>query len=749
MSLLMDALRKAEESKKQAEQEYKKPEETGLPESQEEPVGTAAPDPEVSTSSIPDTQIEFEENPGTLTDMKTAVAAETRETVLATTKNSAVSARVPAAEPSGEAPQELGARETGMEAGMEIGKEIGKEVDKETALQERQADDFSHIEKQGEASVKVALSLEPMDESARSQARKPLDVSAPPDYSAESQLKSESTASTKSEHTTDLPPSATSTDLPTSDNKQQELEAAMLRASSKFAGTSKQGVSGESRATPRSAPAESDNAADKDPKLGQPSVPTGKPASSRAKSGPAMASMAGKSNSSEKLETQEAPAPSMSRQASSIPEKSDAARPGIKLQKPGQSISTRSEPDRRAARSVFAAKLKGKPFRIRRSTKIWALQIVAGVALLGGGYVVFFATAPVNEFNVPAEYLSNAGSFSEDFVSEDFTDDVTAAVAVESVPETDVEPATALAVSGLQEPVTTAMIEESVTSTPAAADGQSQLLPGQVATVAVLDEQIVPTPEAVAVEARADTAAAVVESAVSTIAGIVDAALGAESETSAPAATPPGISFVRRETVSTVDPMLRQAYEAYQRGELSVAQSLYQQVLTESPQQRDAMLGLAAIASSNQDALAAMQLYSGLLARDPSDSVARAGLLALRPAGSIADQEREFRRLLAQQGNVAAVVYAVGNFYATQGRWNEAQRHYFNALQLAKADQLNGIPVNPDYAFNLAVSLERINQADVAGTYYQEAITFAASHTASFDLSIARSRLASLAEVGS
>ena len=54
--------------------------------------------------------------------------------------------------------------------------------------------------------------------------------------------------------------------------------------------------------------------------------------------------------------------------------------------------------------------------------------------------------------------------------------------------------------------------------------------------------------------------------------------------------------------------------------------------------------------------------------------------------------------------------------------------------------------MNPDYAFNLAVSLEQLNQAAAAETYYREAIAFAATSPASFDLSVARNRLVSLSE---
>jgi TolA-binding protein len=90
---------------------------------------------------------------------------------------------------------------------------------------------------------------------------------------------------------------------------------------------------------------------------------------------------------------------------------------------------------------------------------------------------------------------------------------------------------------------------------------------------------------------------------------------------------------------------------------------------------------------------------------------------------------------------VAPLAFALGNFYASQSRWTDAQQNYFNALSLAKAASATGALVSPDYAFNLAVSLDRLNQPKPASTYYQEALTLASQYPANFDLDVARSRI--------
>src|SRR5262249_43234264 len=73
--------------------------------------------------------------------------------------------------------------------------------------------------------------------------------------------------------------------------------------------------------------------------------------------------------------------------------------------------------------------------------------------------------------------------------------------------------------------------------------------------------------------------------------------------------------------------------------------------------------------------------------------------------------------------------FTLGNQLAQQGRWAEAQQAYFKAMA---AD-----PDNPDFAFNLAVSLDHLRQSKLAADYYRRAIALAEKHGASFDLAAA------------
>jgi len=200
------------------------------------------------------------------------------------------------------------------------------------------------------------------------------------------------------------------------------------------------------------------------------------------------------------------------------------------------------------------------------------------------------------------------------------------------------------------------------------------------------------------------------------------------------------VSFSRRDNSIAISPVVQAAYTAYQQGNLEQAERLYQEVLVTTPLNRNALLGLATIAGRRGDAATALDMYSRMLARDPGDPMAKAGLIEIMPSGSLQEQEATLQSLQRANPNLAPLSYAIGNFMAAQQRWPEAQQAYFAALQSAKSNTLGGA-VNPDYAFNLAVSLEHLGQTRPASNYYREALTLASNHPAGFDMAAVRERL--------
>lgn len=159
------------------------------------------------------------------------------------------------------------------------------------------------------------------------------------------------------------------------------------------------------------------------------------------------------------------------------------------------------------------------------------------------------------------------------------------------------------------------------------------------------------------------------------------------------------------------EPLLDNAYLAYRNGNLDVAQYLYRDVLGRDARNTDALLGLAVIAQQRGEDMQASRYYSHVLALDPRHALANAGLFAL--AVDDGDENR-LTALLDGQKDSSILHFALGNRYAEQSRWADAQQSYFNAYTLE--------PGNAGFAFNLAVSLDHLGQNELAMQYYQRAL---------------------------
>jgi tetratricopeptide (TPR) repeat protein len=182
-----------------------------------------------------------------------------------------------------------------------------------------------------------------------------------------------------------------------------------------------------------------------------------------------------------------------------------------------------------------------------------------------------------------------------------------------------------------------------------------------------------------------------------------------------------------------IHPQVAAGYAAYQAGELQKARAEYLQVLREEPANRDALLGLGAVEMRAQRYDQSDAYYQRVLQIDPRDPHAQAGLLALRSQQLDPVQvESRVKSMLAASREANVLYFTLGNQYAQQGRWAEAQQAYFKAFA---AD-----PDNPDFAFNLAVSLDQLRQTALALEYYRRALALSEKRSASFAIETARTR---------
>lgn len=195
------------------------------------------------------------------------------------------------------------------------------------------------------------------------------------------------------------------------------------------------------------------------------------------------------------------------------------------------------------------------------------------------------------------------------------------------------------------------------------------------------------------------------------------------------------IQLARTSSRLHIAPGLESAYRAYQQGDVETAQQAYRGILQQEPNNRDAILGLAASAMRLNNAAEAANLYLRLLELDPNDPDATAGLIGMQQSDP-QQAESRLKKILNQHPQSASLHFMLGNVYAQQGRWSDAQQSFFRAFSNA--------PNNPDYLFNLAVSLDRLGQSKLALDYYQRALQLAQSTGSGFSGSAVQERVRDL-----
>ena len=199
----------------------------------------------------------------------------------------------------------------------------------------------------------------------------------------------------------------------------------------------------------------------------------------------------------------------------------------------------------------------------------------------------------------------------------------------------------------------------------------------------------------------------------------------------------PGDTGVRlSRTPPRTDTTLERAYDTLQTGRLDDAQRDYEQVLRGDAKNTDALLGLATIAAQRGQIEQAQAYYLRALETNPNDATAQAGVISTRTQADADASESRLKTALASQPDSPALLVALGNLYARQGRWSEAQQVYFRVYATE--------PDNPDFIFNLAVSLDHLRQNKLASQYYQMALTAGETRALSFDRNQARNRLLEL-----
>jgi Tfp pilus assembly protein PilF len=219
--------------------------------------------------------------------------------------------------------------------------------------------------------------------------------------------------------------------------------------------------------------------------------------------------------------------------------------------------------------------------------------------------------------------------------------------------------------------------------------------------------------------------------------GPLSGTIADDARTIRPSATAPGIRLLpgtsREESVAAE---LESGYRALAADDRATATRAYETALSLDRNNADALVGLATLASRGGEPLRAERLLSRALQADPLHPGAHAAAVALRGHADPIAEESQLRNLIAADRSQPSLWHALGNALARQQRWPDAQQAYFNAVA--------GDPEQPDYTFNLAVSLERLRQPRAALDHYRRALLLAGRRGGGFDLAQARARVATL-----
>ncbi|BAP55315.1 hypothetical protein THII_1018 [Thioploca ingrica] len=209
----------------------------------------------------------------------------------------------------------------------------------------------------------------------------------------------------------------------------------------------------------------------------------------------------------------------------------------------------------------------------------------------------------------------------------------------------------------------------------------------------------------------------------------------APTESTTAVTEPTRIPTLHKNVTEKINNQLSSAYKNFHQGNEKLAYDTYHQILQQDPNNRDALLGFAALAVRHGNLTLAQQYYQQVLQSDPQNPPAQVGLintLNYQPTSS----ESQLKLLLEKSPQSAYIYFSLGNLYANQGRWAQAQQAYFDAYRYDSSQA--------DYAYNLAISLDQLNQTGAALNYYQQALQLARNQRVNFNQPAVQKRVQTL-----
>jgi len=197
------------------------------------------------------------------------------------------------------------------------------------------------------------------------------------------------------------------------------------------------------------------------------------------------------------------------------------------------------------------------------------------------------------------------------------------------------------------------------------------------------------------------------------------------------------INIIKTKSPDPINSILRKAYNEFHNKNYTSSESLYYEVLSRDAQNRNALLGLSAIGIKTNRYEFSRQKYLYLLKLNPRDNLAIAGLSSLDSNANSQLTESKLKFLLKQHPDAAHLYFALGTLFSKQNKWPEAQSAYFSAWSANNE--------NPDYTYNLAVSLDHLDKKSQALKFYTLSLKLQKSANSNFSTTQAQKRINTLA----
>ena len=190
---------------------------------------------------------------------------------------------------------------------------------------------------------------------------------------------------------------------------------------------------------------------------------------------------------------------------------------------------------------------------------------------------------------------------------------------------------------------------------------------------------------------------------------------------------------------------LELAYAALTQGRLADADAGYKEVLKTSPEERDALQGLAYIAHQGGREEGARDFYQRVLRQEPGNPSARAGLLLQNLNSDTQELSAGAREVAGQHPASAAAQSVLGHSLVRQGRLADAQMAFQRAHALEPGAAL--------HAFNLAVAFDRLKNYAAASALYERALSLSTqgggAAASGLAHAVVQKRLQELGQIGS